>query len=96
MVVDFEKTGKLPQVHRDHSAVTKEGDMDYKTWKTDTYKIEVDHDACNGNGTCVEVCPTEVYELLHNKAVPVNIEKCIECCACVDNCPQQAITHTSC
>jgi NAD-dependent dihydropyrimidine dehydrogenase PreA subunit len=79
-----------------HEFIDKGERMDNRTWKTETYKITIDYDACNGNGTCVEVCPTEVYELAHDKAVPVGIDKCIECCACVDNCPQQAITHTSC
>jgi NAD-dependent dihydropyrimidine dehydrogenase PreA subunit len=28
--------------------------------------------------------------------VPVNIDECIECCACVENCPEGAIEHSSC
>ncbi|MEW6520886.1 MAG: 4Fe-4S dicluster domain-containing protein [Thermodesulfobacteriota bacterium] len=70
--------------------------MDYRTWESGAITIEVDYDACNGNGTCVEVCPAEVYELQQEKTVPVRIADCIECCACVENCPQQAIRHSSC
>ena len=42
---------------------------------------------CIGCGTCVNVCPMEVWELQEDKAVAVNAEACIECSACVDNCP---------
>jgi NAD-dependent dihydropyrimidine dehydrogenase PreA subunit len=28
--------------------------------------------------------------------VPTRIDACIECCQCVDSCPQGAIKHSSC
>ncbi len=70
--------------------------MDIRTWEGDKVKIMVDYDKCNGNGACVEICPTSVYEIQEGKTVPVAIDECIECCACVENCPMEAIVHSSC
>ena len=39
----------------------------------------VDPDKCIGCGECVDVCPTEVYELQDEKSVPVNAEECLGC-----------------
>jgi NAD-dependent dihydropyrimidine dehydrogenase PreA subunit len=58
--------------------------------------IEIDYDKCIGAGECVMVCPSEVYELVDDKSTAPNIDDCIECCACVDACPTQAIKHSSC
>jgi len=59
--------------------------------------IEIDADACEGCGNCIDVCPTGVYELNgSNVSEPVNADECIECCACIEGCPQGAITHESC
>ncbi len=58
--------------------------------------IEIDKEKCDGCGECVEICPTQVYELKKGKAMPANAQECIECCACVEACPQNAITHSSC
>ena len=71
--------------------------MDIKTWESNTsITIEIDYDKCNGNGACVEVCPSEVFELQEGKSAAVNVDECIECCACVESCPQDAIEHSSC
>ena len=58
--------------------------------------IEVDYDLCSGVGECVINCPMDVYELVDDKAVAVNVDDCIECCACVEVCPNKAINHSSC
>ncbi len=34
------------------------------------YRITIDVDKCNGDGECVDVCPTEVYELQDAKLLP--------------------------
>lgn len=70
--------------------------MDIRTWEGDKVTILVDYDKCNGNGVCVEICPTSVYELRDGKTVAFAIDECIECCACVENCPTGAIEHSNC
>lgn len=55
-------------------------------------RIKVDLKKCTGCGTCVNVCPVNVYELKNKKAVPVRESECIECKACEVSCPQKAIS----
>ncbi|MFW6110438.1 MAG: ATP-binding protein [Thermoproteota archaeon] len=54
-------------------------------------EITVDDEKCTGCGTCVEVCPVEVYVLQSEKAVPENVEECLVCRACETQCPEGAI-----
>ncbi len=58
-------------------------------------KVTVDNNKCDGDGTCVSVCPVAVFEIqnINNqpKAVPVNNDACIVCRACEIQCPTQAI-----
>ncbi|MBE0522147.1 MAG: 4Fe-4S binding protein [Candidatus Methanoperedenaceae archaeon] len=61
-----------------------------------TVIIEIDEDKCDGNGACVEVCPTDVFDLVEGKSQANRIDDCIECCACVDACHVNAIKHTTC
>ncbi|MFQ5974820.1 MAG: indolepyruvate ferredoxin oxidoreductase subunit alpha [Candidatus Hydrothermarchaeales archaeon] len=70
--------------------------MVVKTWEGDDWTIKVDYDKCTGAGDCVDVCPAEVFELVDEKAVASNVEECIECCSCVEACPEAAIEHSSC
>lgn len=70
--------------------------MDIKTWKSDTVSIQIDYDKCQGHGGCVDACPSEVYELTDGKAVPVNIDECVECCTCIETCSEEAIDHSAC
>jgi NAD-dependent dihydropyrimidine dehydrogenase PreA subunit len=55
-------------------------------------KVIVDKEKCNGCGTCVENCPTDVFEIKNEKAVPVNEDACIACRLCESQCPEGAIT----
>ncbi len=57
-------------------------------------EILIDLEKCNGDGICVDTCPVSVYELDEKtgKAKVVNLEDCIECLACQENCPEEAIT----
>ncbi|MFX1450092.1 MAG: ferredoxin family protein [Promethearchaeota archaeon] len=56
-------------------------------------KIKVDMDKCTGCGTCVDVCPSGVYELddAAGKTKVIAEDECIECLACQDQCPEGAI-----
>ncbi|MEM3017839.1 MAG: ferredoxin family protein [Candidatus Bathyarchaeia archaeon] len=54
--------------------------------------VTVDSAKCNGDSTCVSVCPVSVFEMQNGKAVPVNQDACIVCRACETQCPTQAIT----
>ncbi len=54
--------------------------------------ITIDEDKCDGNATCVDVCPAEVYIIENEKANPINIDDCLFCMVCVNECPNEAIT----
>jgi len=58
-------------------------------------KVNVDHNKCNGDGICVDVCPVNVFEMQdikgEKKSVAVNEEACIVCRACEAQCPTGAI-----
>ena len=56
------------------------------------YQIEVDEEKCIGCGECVEVCPSDVYEIQDEKSVVVNEEECVGCESYLDVCEQEAIT----
>jgi NAD-dependent dihydropyrimidine dehydrogenase PreA subunit len=51
----------------------------------------VDKDKCTGCGTCVDVCPSEVFTLEDNKSKVTDPDACVECESCVENCPENAI-----
>ena len=74
------------------------GGLDYmkKEYEEGDIKIIIDLDKCTGAGDCVTACPVEIFELENGKAVCKNIGECIECCACVSSCPNEAIEHSSC
>ena len=64
--------------------------------------VAVDHDVCNGDGTCISVCPVNVYEWVETpghpasskKSDPIRESDCINCMACEIQCPTQAIKIT--
>ena len=51
----------------------------------------VDEDKCTGCGNCVEICPSEVYQMEEDLSIPARPEDCIECWACVNQCPTESI-----
>ncbi len=72
--------------------------MVVKTYKNsdDSITIEIDHDKCSGAAACVDVCPMSVFELVDDKATAPLVDECVSCCACITNCPEQAIKHNDC
>ena len=67
-----------------------------KEYKDGDISIVIDLDKCTGYGECVIVCPVDIFEVENNKAICKNVSECIECCACVNACPKEAIEHSSC
>ena len=54
-------------------------------------KVKVDMAKCNGCGSCVDVCPSGVYEMGDGKTKVIAEDECIECLACQDGCAEGAI-----
>ncbi len=66
-----------------------------KKWENSDHWVEIDIDLCEAANKCVEVCPVSVYELIDGKVIAENIGECIDCMACQDVCPYNAILKHS-
>lgn len=53
---------------------------------------EVDQEACNKCGKCIEVCPDDAILFKHGK-LKINRRACVICGACVEACPVSAIKN---
>ena len=58
------------------------------------FEIEINKDKCDGQGECVEICPTESLSLNNGKCEVGNAEECVGCMSCIEVCSAQAITVT--
>jgi NAD-dependent dihydropyrimidine dehydrogenase PreA subunit len=56
-----------------------------------TVKLTLDKKKCIGCNRCVEVCPHGVFAVENKKAKIVDLDACMECGACKQNCPVKAI-----
>jgi len=61
-------------------------------------EVAVDFDLCVGDGACIEVCPTNVFDWQGSgegrKALPMRERDCIFCLGCEAVCPKFAIRIT--
>ena len=69
--------------------------VNIKKWEEEEHWVEIDLDLCVGAAECVEVCPVEVYDIENGKVIAENIAECIDCMACQDVCPTNAILNHS-
>lgn len=53
--------------------------------------LKLDSKKCIGCGTCIEVCPHNVFNLKSGKVEIINRDSCMECGACAKNCAFNAI-----
>ncbi len=58
--------------------------------------IAVDEKSCVGCSLCVDECPTKVFEMGKDDAVPkvTNPKECFGCLSCSEICPATAIAHS--
>ena len=53
--------------------------------------LALNADLCNGCGMCTMVCPHGVFRLENKKAAIQDLDGCMECGACAQNCATAAI-----
>ncbi len=53
---------------------------------------EIDSEKCSNCGTCVEVCPVDVFEAGEKTPTVKRPDDCIGCRACEAQCPESAIS----
>ena len=67
-----------------------------KDFEEGDIKITTGYDKCTVTGDYDTACPVDIYEVVDGKAIAKEVGECIECCACVSVCPNDAIEHSSC
>jgi NAD-dependent dihydropyrimidine dehydrogenase PreA subunit len=56
------------------------------------YIVTVDYEKCDGCEECVNLCPSEVFQMNDGKSDPHQASECVNCLTCVESCPNDAIT----
>ena len=57
----------------------------------DVVTLEYNAELCTGCRRCVEVCPHQVFVIENKRAAITDRDRCMECGACVKNCPLKAL-----
>ena len=52
----------------------------------------INDDRCIGCEACVDVCPTEVFDLVDHKVRVARFSDCVQCEQCANACPTQALS----
>ena len=61
----------------------------------DVVTLQLDENKCTGCGMCLDVCPHEVFRMNSKYVTIQNRDACMECGACGQNCPANAISVQS-
>jgi len=67
--------------------------VNIKKWSSNGNWVEINWDLCAGSAECVEVCPAQVYDIIDGKVNADDISECIQCGACQNACPYEAILN---
>jgi ferredoxin len=51
----------------------------------------INEDRCIGCEACIDVCPTEVLDLVDHKVKVSRFSDCVQCEQCANSCPTQAL-----
>lgn len=70
------------------------GKRRYGPIEYDVYLIRVDGEVCDGCGECMDICPTDVFELVGEDVIPTRPESCLYCLGCLGVCATGAVTIT--
>ncbi|UCF87458.1 MAG: 4Fe-4S binding protein [Nitrospiraceae bacterium] len=55
------------------------------------YEVIVDAEKCDGCEECVNICPSEVFQIAEEKSDPYQASECAFCLSCIEACTNSAI-----
>ncbi len=76
---------------REHAKWQVTNGVGYKYYPS----VEIDYDRCDNGGSCLRICPHNVFEKIDGKVKVVDIEACDLCGSCAEVCETDAITLNS-